>query len=104
MLDNFSRILSSDDFFKIIFFEKILPAIPSECQTVWTQIRFNILLRLSEDETSKQRVKEGMVFGKVNFIVMILDKMIIMGFVTRKPVFRFFCQSELQTSLLSYRD
>ena len=29
-------------FFKINFFEKILSGIPSECQTVWIQIRPNI--------------------------------------------------------------
>ena len=33
-------------FYKINFFKKILSGIPSECQTVWTQIRHNILLDL----------------------------------------------------------
>ena len=36
----FFVFLSSTDFLKIIFFEKfVLTVIPSECQTIWTQIR-----------------------------------------------------------------
>ena len=41
-----------------------------ECQTVWILIRPdlgpNCLKRLSADDTSKQRVKVGLIFGKVN--------------------------------------
>ena len=36
-------LLSSADFFKINLSEKILSGIPSECQTVWIQIRPDIL-------------------------------------------------------------
>ena len=42
MLDNFLCFLSSADFFQNQFFRKILSEIPSECQTVWIQIRPDI--------------------------------------------------------------
>ena len=38
-LVNLHVFLSSADFFKINFFKEILSRIPSECQTVWIQIR-----------------------------------------------------------------
>ena len=49
MLGNFSCFLSSVDFFFFFFFfenllfQKNLSCIPSECQTVWVQIRSDIL-------------------------------------------------------------
>ena len=46
MLGNFSCGLFSDFFFKIFFFEKNISDIPSECQTVWIQVRTDILLGL----------------------------------------------------------
>ena len=45
LLGNFSRFLSSADFFKIIFLN-LLSGIPLECQTVWIQIRPYVLLGL----------------------------------------------------------
>ena len=63
-------------FFQNIFFRKILSGIPSELQTVWILIMPNnlsagpdlgpkCLHKLSADDTSKQKVKVGMVFRKV---------------------------------------
>ena len=44
MLGNFHDfLLSSADFFQNQLFRKILSGTPSECQTVWTQIRTDIL-------------------------------------------------------------
>ena len=43
LLGNFACLLSSADFFKNQLFRKILSGIQSECQTVWIQIRPNIL-------------------------------------------------------------
>ena len=43
ILGNFSWFLSSADFFQNKLFEKILSGIPSECQTVWTLIRPDVL-------------------------------------------------------------
>ena len=44
MLGKFSRFFwSSADFFSKSLFKKILSGIPSECQTVWIQIRPDIL-------------------------------------------------------------
>ena len=53
ILGNFHAFLSSADFLKTILSE-----IPSECQTVWTQIRPsdpNCLPRSSADDTGRQR-------------------------------------------------
>ena len=38
---NFASLLSSADFFQNQLFRKILSGIPSECQTVWIQIRLD---------------------------------------------------------------
>ena len=43
LLGNFACFLSSADFFQNRLFQKILSGIPSECQTVWIQIRAGIL-------------------------------------------------------------
>ena len=44
MLGNFACFLSSVDvFFKLTFFQKHLSGIQSECQTVWIQIRSDVL-------------------------------------------------------------
>ena len=43
---SYSFLLSADFFFQNQLFRKILSGIPSECQTVWTQIRPDILLVL----------------------------------------------------------
>ena len=52
--------MSAGFFSKTNFFKKILSELPSECQTVWIQIRPDILSncfqRLSADDTSRQRV------------------------------------------------
>ena len=40
---NFHAFLSSADFLKFFFFRKRLSGIPSECHTVWIQIRSAIL-------------------------------------------------------------
>ena len=68
-LGKFLCFLSSD-FFKIIF-----SGIPSEWQTVLdpdqarqkSDLGPNCLHRLSAEDTSRQRVKVGMVWGRVNF-------------------------------------
>ena len=39
----FHAFLSFDDFFQNLCSRKILSGIPSECQTVWTQIRTDVL-------------------------------------------------------------
>ena len=46
LLSNFSCFLSSADFFQNHLFPNILSGIPSECQTVCTEIRNNTLLAL----------------------------------------------------------
>ena len=49
-------------FFKINFFEKSLIGVPSECETVWTEIRIDVLsefklfAKLLEDDTCTPRV------------------------------------------------
>ena len=43
MLENFACFLSSADIFQNQHFVKILSKIPSECRTVWIQIRFDVL-------------------------------------------------------------
>ena len=42
MLGNFACFLLSADFFSKLLFQNILSRIPSECQTVWIQIRPDI--------------------------------------------------------------
>ena len=61
MLGNFACFLSSADFFQNQLIRKILSGISSECQTVWIQIRPDI-----SDLVSRQKVKVGVVFGKMN--------------------------------------
>ena len=46
LLGNFSMLFCRLLFFQIQLFRKILSGIPSECQTVWIQIRPNLLLGL----------------------------------------------------------
>ena len=46
ILGSFVCFLSSDEFFKINFFLKILSGVLSKCQTDWIQIRPNFLLGL----------------------------------------------------------
>ena len=62
-MGDFSCILSSTDFvFKIIFFEKFPSGMPPECQTLWVQIRPNILpglIWVQADKTCKKKVKVG---------------------------------------------
>ena len=63
-------LLSAADFFKINFFQKIISGALSECQTVWIQIRTDVLSVLiwiknvcksyqhtTKDAASKERVK-----------------------------------------------
>ena len=75
LLGNFSCFLSSADFFQNWLFWKILSGIPIECQTIWIQIRpdilsgliwfqnvrpdlvLNCLQKLSADNTRRQRSK-----------------------------------------------
>ena len=61
-------LLSNDFFFQNQLFQKLISGIPSECQTVWIQIRPDklsgliwvhfLLLSLSADNTSRQRVNQ----------------------------------------------
>ena len=46
LLGNSAGFLSSADFFLNQLFQKIISGIPSECQTVWMEIRTDILLVL----------------------------------------------------------
>ena len=72
----FSCFLSSADFFQNLFLN-FFSGIPPECQMVWIKIRPDILLGLIWVQTlckgyqqtthSRQRVKVGVVFVKVNF-------------------------------------
>ena len=65
LLGNFACFLSSADFFQNQLIGKLLSGIPSECQTVWIQIRPDLgpdlgpycLQKLSANETNRQRVK-----------------------------------------------
>ena len=67
LLCNFASFLSSAEFFQNQLFRKIISGIPSECKTVWIQIRSDkmsgliwfqtVSKKLSADDTSKQRVK-----------------------------------------------
>ena len=77
-INSLHAFLSSADFFKINFFEKILSGMPSECQTVWIQIRPNNLLGLTWFHTvckgykqttklaaSKERVKSSSLTNRI---------------------------------------
>ena len=75
MLCNFSCILSSADFYSISSFSKKISGIPSLSNSldpdqarhfVELDLDPNCLQSLSADGTSRQRVKVGVVFGKVN--------------------------------------
>ena len=55
---------SSADFFKINFFKKILSGIPVECQTVWIQIRTDILAGLIWDQTVFKVDQQTTLVGK----------------------------------------
>ena len=67
MLGNFSYVLSCllsvDFFFKIIFFEKFF----QEYQSVNILSCLICIQKLSAADTSKQRMKEGVVFGRVTY-------------------------------------
>ena len=52
----FMLFLSSDDFFSKLLFHKNLSGTLSECQTVWTQIRIDILSVLICVQNSLQRL------------------------------------------------
>ena len=76
MLGNFSCVLLYTDFFQNPLFQKILSGIPSVSNSLdpdKARLSFepdlgsNCLQRLSADNTSKQRVKLGLVLGWVNF-------------------------------------
>ena len=76
MLCNLSCILSSADFFQYhLFQKKKISGIPSvsnsldpsqACHFVELDLDRNCLRSLSADGTSRQRVKVGVDFGKVN--------------------------------------
>ena len=51
-------------FFKINFFQKILSGIPSECQTVWIQIRPEIILGLILLQTVCKGYQQTTLLGK----------------------------------------
>ena len=64
---------TSSDFFQNQLFRKILSGIPSECQTVWTQARPNVigpgldpncLQRLSGDDTAGRCMALGELISK----------------------------------------
>ena len=77
MLDNFSSVLFSADFSQNQLSKKSfrnstrvsnsLEPDPAR-QVVGPDLFLNCLQRLSADNTSKQRVKVGMVFEKVNWV------------------------------------
>ena len=56
------HFLSADFFSKL--FRKILSEIPSECQSVWNQIRFNILSGLIWVQTVCKSYQEMALVGK----------------------------------------
>ena len=58
MLGNFSCFFVAADFFKFIFFEIFFQGIPSECKTVWIQIRPAILSGLIWIQTFLQRLSK----------------------------------------------
>ena len=63
LLGSFSSFLSSADFFQIIFFEKFFQEY-HQCQTVWIQIRPNILLGLIWVQTVCQGHQQMALVGK----------------------------------------
>ena len=65
LLGNFACfLLSADFFFEINYFEKIILGIPSECQTVWIQIRPDILSGLIWVQTVCQGYQQMTLVGK----------------------------------------
>ena len=81
LLGNLHAFLSSADFLKINFFEKNISGIPSECQTVWIEIRPNILYGLiwfqtvckgNQQTTHKQRVNEASTATETSLNIKIL--------------------------------
>ena len=62
-LGNFPSFLSSADFFRNHLFGKILSRIQSECQTVWIQIRYDVLSVLIWVQTVSKRYQQ-MTLGK----------------------------------------
>ena len=56
--------LSSGDFFQNQLFRKILSGIPSECQTVWIQIRPDILSGLIRVQTVSKGSQQTTLVGK----------------------------------------
>ena len=82
----FHAFLSSADFFQNLLFEKNLSGIPSECQTVWTQIRpddsdesgSKLFAKVISRYTGRQRVcldnvlcliSDNDIFGYMYFII-----------------------------------
>ena len=57
-------ILSSASFFEYQFFRKILSGLPSECQTVWIQIRPDLLSGLIWVQTLGKLYQETTLTGK----------------------------------------
>ena len=67
MLGNFACFLLSADFFLfslINFFQKNLSGIPSECQTVWIQIRSDVLSGLIWVQTVSKGYQQTTLAGK----------------------------------------
>ena len=65
LLGNFALFLSSADFIsKSTFFPKLSPRISSECQTVWIQIRYNVLPALKWIQTVCRGYQETTLAGR----------------------------------------
>ena len=61
---NFACFLSSADFFQNQLFGKIISGIPSECQTVWNQIRPDVLSGLIWVQTVCEGYQQTTLVGK----------------------------------------
>ena len=63
-MGNFACYLSSADFSQNQLFQKFLSGTPSECQTVWIQIRPNILSGLIWVQTACKGYQQKILVGK----------------------------------------